>query len=76
MESPRCECGRPWTDCVWTMQRTQQTRISYYRCQTCSREWIVVEGAQDLSYQVSLEEIAEVHRQMARSDITLAELQS
>jgi len=58
----RCDCGRPWSECVYIVQRSGIHRWLYYRCQHCSREWTVQEDVADLETPVSSDEVLEVHR--------------
>lgn len=66
----RCECGRPWSDCIYVVQRTTDRRYLYYRCIGCYREWTVTELVDPV---VSTEEIIEVH-ELLKGDITISEL--
>lgn len=66
----RCECGRPWSQCVYVVQRTSHLRLSHYRCTACSREWTVRE---DLAEPVSIDEVLDVHL-LLKDDKTFSEL--
>ena len=70
----RCECGRGWDQCIHLIQRSGDTRFTWYRCQGCNREWEVVETVDDLADPVSSDEVLEVHRLLTATDLTLGEL--
>jgi len=54
----RCDCGRPWSECVYAVQRSGAHRWLYYRCQGCFREWTVQEDVADLGEPVSTDEVS------------------
>jgi hypothetical protein len=58
----RCDCGRPWSECVYVVWRSGIHRWLFYRCQHCSREWEVQEDVVDLEAPVSSDEVLEVRR--------------
>lgn len=69
----RCECGRPWSKCIYVVQRTSKLRLLHYRCTECSREWTVREDSLDLGEPVSIDEVLDVHRLLA-DDVAISEL--
>jgi hypothetical protein len=70
----RCECGRPWSQCIYVVQRSGTLRLIHYRCTACSREWTVrEEGGTDLAEPVSTDEVIRVHELLVDDD-ALAEL--
>lgn len=68
-----CQCGRKWSDCVFTVQRSGLNRYTYYRCPTCLTEWTIPEVVDSLSDPISSGEILEVHR-LLQGDPTIGEL--
>lgn len=72
-----CECGQPWSQCVYVVQRAGTHRYVHYRCTRCSREWSLREpdGADRLE-PVSTDEVGEVARLLEgkAGDDALAEL--
>lgn len=68
----RCDCGTPWSKCVYTVQRSGRHRWIYYRCTVCLREWTIQEDVDDLADTVTSSEVLEVHRLAEAGD--LAEL--
>jgi len=58
----KCDCGVPWSKCVYTVQRSHGHRWTYYRCPVCLREWTVQEDVDDLDDPVTSDEVLEVHR--------------
>lgn len=73
MATQRCECGRPWSKCVYVTQRTSELRLIHYRCTECSREWTVRDDSPDPLEPVSLDEVLEVH-ELLKKDRTITEL--
>ena len=70
----KCECGRAWAECVFLIQRSNDHRYTWYRCQACNREWEVVETVEDLADPVTSAEIIEVHKLLADADLTMREI--
>ena len=68
-----CECGRPWSQCIYVVQRTSKLRLLHYRCPECSLEWTVREDGPDLAEPVSADETVTVHELLA-DDKAIAEL--
>jgi hypothetical protein len=64
----RCDCGQPWSKCVYVVQRSGARRWLYYRCIECRREWTVQEDVADLADPVSTDEVLEVHRLLDYED--------
>ena len=64
MPALTCDCGRPWSACVYVIQRSGIHRWIHYRCQACAREWTVQEDVADLEEPVSSDEVLEVHKQL------------
>lgn len=70
MAVQRCDCGRPWSECIYVVQRSGTLRLVHYRCQHCSREWTVREdGLIDKADPVSSDEVIEVHRLLAADEL-------
>jgi hypothetical protein len=73
-KAPRCQCGRLWKDCVWTVQRTSRVKFTYYRCQNCSTEWTVREDLEvDTADPITSEEVLAIHLLLSR-DLTVEEM--
>jgi hypothetical protein len=73
MAVQRCECGRPWSKCIFVVQRTSRLRLIHYRCTECSREWTVREEGIDPADPVSIDEVLDVHN-LLKNDRVIAEL--
>lgn len=73
MAKQQCECGRPWSKCVYVVQRTSKLRLLHYRCPDCRLEWTVREDSADLAELVSIDEILDVHK-LLEDDKVIAEL--
>ncbi len=66
----RCDCGTPWSECVYTVQRSGVHRWLYYRCPTCLREWTIQEDVPDKADPVTSGEVLEVHRLAEGGDLS------
>jgi hypothetical protein len=65
MAAQLCECGRPWSQCIYVVQRSGSLRLIHYRCQGCQLKWTVREEGIDPAEPVSIDEVLDVHRLLA-----------
>lgn len=72
-DSSRCACGREAAAAAVSIYRSPAGRFIFSRCE-CGAEWTQRLQALDPTEAISIDEVLEVHEQLARFEGSLAEL--
>ena len=70
----KCSCGRPTEQASWVVQRINETRYTYFRCE-CGKEWTKVElDDHKQNDPITSGEVIAVHERLLRFEGTLKDL--
>ena len=72
-DATRCQCGRETAAAAVSVYRSLAGRFIFSRCE-CGAEWTERLQAIDPSQAISLDEVLEVHEQLAGFEGSLSEL--